>query len=604
MRGWHDRGGLRLLTTLGLVAAGVTAVALALTREGVATDLGPGVLVSWGLPVLGSVALLLAVHTVGSLLVLVVLAPDAAAAHSARASIPVVACAWAVVSLLSLPLVVSESAGMPLSDLTVHDVTLWTSSSPVLSAVTTACLAALIGSLAGPRTGRAAGAGLLTVALTAALVAPLSGHETGDGVRIAGLAVHIVAALIWTGGLYGLIVHLRHDARRLPRAARLFSSLALGCVTVLLLSGVITAALAVRVGEGGLPGPWASPYGALVTAKAVLLIVLVGFGAVHRAVSLPRLEGGRPGTFRRWATGEVLLLVAAMGLASSLGATTAPPVPVGAPAHGHEGRIDPLAWETLLGSWRPNALALGVALLAAGWYLRTVRLRPEWPVARTLSWVGGWTLAGLLTVGGTAVYADLLLSVHLAQLLLVGLVVPALLVGGRPELLVPRLQPAVERLKASAHVTAWGAGTLAATLLLVHRPQLLEPIMTSPWWRLVLLSGMGLAGLVLWSGVRRMPADAVWLLVPALACGLLAWRLQTGGLLAPELFLERRLRGTEPIGDQQLAGRIALGASVLLSLAGLLAAQGLGGRPRSANPPGGHSPTRATPRTASIGTGP
>ncbi|GAB3245601.1 cytochrome c oxidase assembly protein [Alteromonas gracilis] len=604
MRGWHDRGGLRLLATLGLVAAVVTAVALALTRDDVAAGLGPGSAVSWGLPVLGAVSLLLAVHTVGSLLVLVLLAPGDAAARSARSSIPFAACAWAVVSLLSLPLVVSESAGMPLADLTVHDVTLWTSSSPVLSAVGAACLAALVSTLAGPRTGRPAGGVLLVLALAAALIVPLSGHETGDGVRIAGLAVHIVAALVWTGGLYGLIVHVRYEPRRLARAARLFSTLALGCVTALLLSGVIAAALAVRVGERGLPGPWASPYGALVLAKAALLVMLVGIGALHRARSIPRLERDRPGSFRRWATGEVLVLVAAMGLASALGSTTAPPLPVGAPAHGHEGRIDPLTWETLLGSWRPNAVALTIALLAVGWYLRAVRGRSDWPVARTLSWVSGWTLAGLLTIGGAAVYADLLLSMHLVQLLLVGIVVPALLVGGRPELLLPGLRTPVERLARTAHVTALGAVPLAITLLLVHRPQVLDPVMTSPWWRLVLLAGAALMGLVLWTGVRHTPADAAWLLVVALACGLLAWRMQSGGLLAPDLFLERRLRGTEPIGDQQRAGRLALGAAVLLSLAALVVAQGLGGRPRSSNPPSGQSPTTATPRTASIGTGP
>lgn len=604
MRGWHDRGGLRLLATLGLVAAGVTAVASALTRDDLAARLGPGPLASWGLPVLGAVSLLLAVHTVGSLLVLVLLAPDGSAARSARSSIPFAACAWAVVSLLSLPLVVSESAGMPLGDLTVHDVTLWTSSSPVLSAVGAACLAALISTLAGPRTGRAGGAVLLVLGLAAALVAPLSGHETGDGVRIAGLAVHIVAALVWTGGLYALLVHVRHEPRRLPRAARLFSSLALGCVSALLLSGVITAALAVRVGEAGLPGPWASAYGALVVAKAAILLVLVVIGALHRALSIPRLEQGRPRAFRRWATGEVLLLVAAMGLASALGSTTAPPLPVGAPAHGHEGRIDPLTWETLLGSWRPNAVVLSIALLAAGWYLRAVRGRMRWPVTRTLSWVSGWTLAGLLTIGGTAVYADLLLSVHLVQLLLVGVVVPALLVGGRPDLLLPGLRTPVERLATTAHATALGAVPLAMILLLVHRPQVLDPVMTSPWWRLVLLAGAALAGVVMWAGVRRTPADAVWLLVVALACGLLAWRMQSGGLLAPDLFLERRLQGTEPIGDQERAGRVALGAAVVLSLVGLAVAQGLGGRPRSSNPPGGHSPTTANPRTASIGTGP
>lgn len=604
MRGWHDRGGLRLLTTLGLIAAGITAMALALTREGLTTDLGPGLLVSWGLPALGAVGLLLAVHTAGSLLVLVTLAPTGAAARSARDSIPAVTCAWAATSLLSLPLLVAESSGLPLSDLSVHDVTMWTSSSAGLSAVAAACLAALIGSLMGPGTGRTGATVLLVLALVAALVGPLSGHETGDGVRIAGLAVHIVAALLWTGGLYGLVVHVRHDPRRLPRAARLFSALALACVSALLLSGVIAAALAVRVGDGGLPGPWASPYGALIAAKAGLLVALVAIGAVHRALSIPHLEAGRPRAFRRWASGEVALLVTAMGLASALGATTAPPLPVGAPAHGHEGRIDPLSWSTLLGSWRPNAVVICLALLAVGWYLRTTRLRSDWPLSRALSWVAGCTLAGLLTYGGTAVYAELLLSVHLGQLLLAGVVVPALLVGGRPDLLLPALGARLDRLAGGAHVAAIGAVPLATILLVVHRPQALETVMTSPWWRLVLLAGVALAGVVLWTGVRRVPADAVWLFVPALACGLLAWRMGSGGLLAPELFLERRLRGTEPVGDQALAARLAVGSAVVLCLAALTVAQGLGGRPRSSNPPGGHSPTTATPRTASIGTGP
>ena len=91
---------------------------------------------------------------------------------------------------------------------------------------------------------------------------------------VSALVVHVVAVSLWTGGLLGLVLHVRSEAVLLPGAVARFSPLALGAYLALAGSGLI--AVAERLGTSG--GAWTSGYGALVAAKVT---ALAGAGAAR-----------------------------------------------------------------------------------------------------------------------------------------------------------------------------------------------------------------------------------------------------------------------------------------------------------------------------------
>jgi cytochrome c oxidase assembly factor CtaG len=99
----------------------------------------------------------------------------------------------------------------------------------------------------------------------------------------------------------------------------------------------------------------------------------------------------------------------------------------------------------------PGPIAL--LIVAAGLYcLGMRRCRRRWPVWRAASFFTGLTVLGVALLSGVDGYADELLSVHMAQHLLLLLVAPALLLWGAPLRLA---------LAASAHE----ARSLLATVL-------------------------------------------------------------------------------------------------------------------------------------------
>ncbi len=66
---------------------------------------------------------------------------------------------------------------------------------------------------------------------------------------VSALVVHVVAVSLWTGGLLGLVLHVRAEPTLLPGAVARFSPLALGAYLALAGSGLI--AVAERLGASG-----------------------------------------------------------------------------------------------------------------------------------------------------------------------------------------------------------------------------------------------------------------------------------------------------------------------------------------------------------------
>jgi len=142
------------------------------------------------------------------------------------------------------------------------------------------------------------GAALGVPLAVAAAAISWSGHASSGsdaGVGIALDAVHAWATGTWLGGLAGLLSVVPHVRRALDErvGTRLiaaivvrFSAVAIGCVGLLVVTGVYRAIAELR-SFGDLTG---TAYGQALLVKLAIFVVLLGGGAVNRLVLHPRLE--------------------------------------------------------------------------------------------------------------------------------------------------------------------------------------------------------------------------------------------------------------------------------------------------------------------------
>ncbi|VXB16223.1 cytochrome c oxidase assembly protein [Nocardioides sp. AX2bis] len=629
----------RPAATVRVVAAGCLAVACTsvvvalLAAGGAPPDLpsgiaDPGPVVGWGTPVVRLAGLLAAALTVGSLLVAGVLGPQdpvsvARAVRSARRA----AVAWTVTAVLGHVLVVCDTVGATLTTVPAGRLLPWSATGETTPTLATAALAALVAAASGASATRRRAAALVPLALAAALASPVAGHLASSddgGLSLGGLVVHVAASLVWAGGLAGLVLHLRTDPGGLAVAVPRFSALALVAYTALAGSGLVAVSATLPLSGAGWQTAWVSGYAAVVAAKTVVLVALGVVGARHRRVTVPRVVAQEPGAFLRLAAAELLLMAAAAGLATALSRTPPPDPDPGVVVH-EIATVDPLSLTSLLGAWRPDAVVLLVLGAGLAAYLTTRRRRSaearDWPRHRTRCFVTGTAVAAVTLCSGIATYAPLLLSVHLAQQLVLLLVVPPLLLLGRPVDLArgagARDLPAGVRHLLAVPLT--GALATCVLLTVVHRTPVVSQSLGSSWWHLVVVALTLACGLALWWPVlaaeapERRPSTewAGWLL-PVVAClAVLAIQLRgADDLLASAWFLELRLGWVDPVEDQRLAGTIA--GLAALALAGVavvtwvLAARSRPARPDATAPdqPRGQDPRSTLPVSASSSTAP
>jgi putative copper export protein len=134
----------------------------------------------------------------------------------------------------------------------------------------------------------------LLIAVGVALTISLTGHaaEWGDlTVSVAADWTHAVAASVWTGGLLGLsLVARRPDPPWPPpvlgAVARRFSRLAGLCLLAVMLTGVYNAWAQL----GAVSALLSTTYGRVLGLKLIVVVGLVGLGAVNRYVVVPRLD--------------------------------------------------------------------------------------------------------------------------------------------------------------------------------------------------------------------------------------------------------------------------------------------------------------------------
>ncbi len=112
---------------------------------------------------------------------------------------------------------------------------------------------------------------------------------------------------------------------------------------------------------------------------------------------------------------------------------------------GQEGALPRFTLGRVFTDWELVSWASVAILLTAGLYLWGVlRLRSRgdrWPLGRSLSFVAAMAAAALATVSGLGVYDDTLLSVHMAQHMILAMVVPLAMALGAPITLALRTLP-------------------------------------------------------------------------------------------------------------------------------------------------------------------
>ena len=180
----------------------------------------------------------------------------------------------------------------------------------------------------------------------------------GSDWLVASVAVHLLAAGAWLGGLLPLVVLLAEPARWRVALTR-FSKLGYACVAAV----AVTAGAQAWVLVGGLPGLFGTAYGWVALAKLTGFGVLVGIACVNRW----RLGPRRSASLRRVIVAETVVgfaVVAAAGLLSSL------------PPAMHTQPVWPFDWRPTLSALREAPefraevawalVAIGVATALAG----------------------------------------------------------------------------------------------------------------------------------------------------------------------------------------------------------------------------------------------
>ncbi|WP_233583948.1 cytochrome c oxidase assembly protein [Micromonospora sp. CV4] len=569
------------LTIVAICASGVALLLLGLRVGGALTAAIPGLpdagpATTWALPVVRLISDGLATVTVGMLVTAAFLLPGDGRTVSPhgylllrRAS--AAALGWAAVALSLMVLTVSDLLGQPLETLKPATVVSFaTTISQGQSLMLQAGLALTVALLARAGVSRGLAATVTILALVAVLPPAFTGHSAGAGnhqIAVTSLALHVLAAAVWIGGLVALLMVRR--TRLLAEAAVRYSRLALGCFVAVTVSGLANAA--VRL--GAIDQLWLSRYGWLVLGKLAALLVLGVLGAAHRSRTLPALRAGKPWAFGRLAAGELTVFAATVGLAVALSRS---PTPV--PVSGID--ADPITEllgfpmpsaptaGNLLGQPLPDMFFLTLCAVGIGGYLAGVRRMHAgghgWPIARTASWVGGMLLLAASTNLGVARYAYVLFSAHMAQHMVLSMLVPILLVGGAPVTLAlralrrpadPQVRGAREWLLIGVHspITKLlthplvALGIYTASLFGLYFSDLLGVLMRSHLGHLAMLTHFVVAGyLLFWvligvdPGRRRLPHPLLVVihLASMMAHGFFGLVLmQTTTVIAPDWYI-------------------------------------------------------------------
>lgn len=326
---------------------GVRYRSLALALAGALVGLLVGLALSWTGPVVGVtdtsavlassipvarvVLLAAAVATVGLTLVEVLVedAPAEAARPMllrARSAAAAGAMVWAVAAFVSLLLQVAayrpQEERIALADVWQYASTIGTGKA-MLMLTGLATAHAALGLVAVRRSERVPADLRLAFAVITLALLPVAGHGEEwslTNVTTLSMQLHVIAVVTWTGGLGATAVLLTADRTLLARALPRFSKVATVCVLVAVTTGLPNALVELNSNPNMdlRTALLRTPYGQLVMLK-LTLTGAIALTAVHlRRQLMPRIAEHSGTAVAAWATLELTIMGAVMGLAAVL----------------------------------------------------------------------------------------------------------------------------------------------------------------------------------------------------------------------------------------------------------------------------------------------
>ncbi|HQH90535.1 MAG TPA: cytochrome c oxidase assembly protein [Dermatophilaceae bacterium] len=450
-----------LLPLAPLLATGVVALAACLVVIGVGGAAAPaapglqdpGAVVRWGLPIIRTVHDLSAALTVGLFFLAAVAIPDRASAALARAPQWGVAAGitWVVSGLIGVVLGFADIAGTPLGSsgfFAQFQRFVW-SVETLREGLISAFLAAIAVTVAAMWSSRRAVLWAGIVSVVAILPLALAGHGASTvehETAVNGLAFHLVGTALWVGGLGALVLLRPVLGKWLPIVVERYSKVAAWSLLTVALSGVVSAA----VRMSGL-SDLATTYGAIILAKVVAIVVLGQLGLAQRTKVIARLRETPSSAplFARLIAVELVVMGAAIGIATALARTGNPSLERPAPASLAEGLTnypepaapDATSWLTMWRwDWLWGTVAVVAILLYVGGVVRLMRRGDRWPVGRTIVWVLGWVIFIWSVCGAPGVYGRVSFSWHMTSHMTIAMIVPILLVLAAPITLIARVE--------------------------------------------------------------------------------------------------------------------------------------------------------------------
>jgi putative copper resistance protein D len=290
----------------------------------------------------------------------------------------------------------------------------------------------------------------LVAALSLAALIPLAltGHAAGTAnhsLAVNAIGVHLVAVVIWVGGLVALFTLRGNSAEESSTLTKRYSSLALISFVLIAVSGVASASIRITS-----PDKIFSNYGLLVLLKVAAFILLGVLGAIYRTRLIAKLAAGTSAakSFFKLVLVEFVIMGTAMGIATAL-SKTAPPVAAEwltniTPAQLLTGEKLPpeLVASSFITAWRLDLVWGIISFGAIAAYLMGVRKLAKrgdkWSWMRTASWITGMLVLFYTTSGALNAYQEYLFSIHMIGHMILAMVIPVLLVPGAPVTLIMR----------------------------------------------------------------------------------------------------------------------------------------------------------------------
>ncbi len=233
---------------------------------------------------------------------------------------------WVVASLVSLVLEVADVNVDVHHTVTFGELAAYVreiGSGQALLIVAGCALLYLLIAAVAVRRGEAVPAELrLAVAVFALLPLVATGHAANTSVGLQGISMismhlHVITAVVWTGGLLAVIMLMVADRTLLADVLPRYSWVATVCVFLTALTGMFNGwfELYLTPGVHWYSALFTTGYGRIVLLKAACVIVAGLLGARTRFALLPGIRLGRRTAVATWTTLELTVMGLAFGLA-------------------------------------------------------------------------------------------------------------------------------------------------------------------------------------------------------------------------------------------------------------------------------------------------